>query len=83
MSITPTTASIADDAIETVGYATEHARWLSALMVAIHADITHGKGFKALDLASLGQYLADDCTNYLDREQKRLQGELNQAEAAQ
>lgn len=75
--------SITDDAIETVGYGKEHARWLSALMVAIHADITHGKGYKALDLASLGQYLADDCTNYLDREQKRLQVELVEAEAGQ
>jgi hypothetical protein len=75
--------TVADDAIETVGYGKEHARWLSALMVAIHNDMTHGKGFKVLDLASLGQYLADDCTNYLDREQKRLQVELVEAEANQ
>lgn len=83
MNLAQTPASIADDAIETVRYGQEHARWLSALMVAIHADLTHGKGFKALDLASLGQYLADDCTNYLDREQKRLQADLDQSEAAQ
>ncbi len=83
MSLARTTSSIANDAIESLGFGMEHARWLSALMVAIHADITHGKGFKALDLASLGQYLADDCTNYLEREQTRLQGELDQAEAAQ
>jgi len=75
--------AITDDAIETVGYGKEHARWLSALMVAIRHDMSHGNGFKVLDLASLGQYLADDCTNYLDREQKRLQVELVEAEAAQ
>lgn len=83
MNITPTTSSIANDAIESLGFGMEHARWLSALMVAIHTDIKHGHGYKVLDLASLGQYLADDCTNYLDREQKRLQGELDQAEVAQ
>ena len=83
MTIAQTPASIADDAIETVGYGKEHARWLSALMVAIHNDVKHGNGFKVLDLASLGQYLADDCTNYLEREQTRLQGELDQTEASQ
>ncbi|XLX40111.1 hypothetical protein ACK25U_20615 [Ectopseudomonas mendocina] len=83
MNTSLSASSIADDAIETVRYGQEHARWLSALMVAIHHDMTHGKGLKVLDLASLGQYLADDCTNYLDREQKRLQIELDQAEAAQ
>ena len=83
MSIQPTPSMIADDAIESVGYGKEHARWLSALMVAIHNDMKHGNGFKVLDLASLGQYLADDCTNYLEREQTRLKGELEQAEAAQ
>lgn len=83
MNIAQTPAIVANDAIESLGFGKEHACWLSALMVAIHADITHGKGFKALALASLGQYLADDCTNYLDREQKRLQIELDQAEAAQ
>ena len=83
MSIHLTPSMIADDAIETIGYGKEHARWLSALMVAIHNDVKHGNGFKVLDLASLGQYLADDCTNYLEREQTRLKGELEQAEAAQ
>lgn len=75
--------SLTDVAIETVGYGKEHARWLSALMVTIHHNMTHGQGFKVLDLASLGQYLADDCTNYLDREQKRLQAELVEAGAGQ
>lgn len=83
MNIARTASNVAQEAIEAVGFGYEHAKWLSALMVAIHADITHGKGFKALDLASLGQYLADDCRNYLERAQGELQRDLDQAEAAQ
>lgn len=32
-------ASVADDAIEQVRYGKEHARWLAALMTAIHREL--------------------------------------------
>lgn len=77
--ITRTSESIAGDAIESLGFGEQHSRWLSALMVAIDADITRGYGRKAKELASLGQYLADECANYLERERERLHRELSTA----
>ena len=74
-----TSESIAADAIESIGFGEQHTRWLSALMVAIDADIARGYGRKAKDLASLGQYLADECANYLERERQRLEQELSAA----
>lgn len=80
-------ASIADDTLEQVRYAQHHARWLAALMSAI-GDVLERPGpailearvSRALDLASLGQYLADDCWNYLGCEAERLQSELEEQE---
>lgn len=72
-------ASIADDAIEQVRYAKEHARWLGALMTAIHGELEpspallEARASRVQDLASLGQYLADDLANYMDRCASELQ----------
>ena len=78
-------ASIADDAIEQVRYGKEHARWLAALMTAIHRELEpspallEARASRAQDLASLGQYLADDLTNYMHSRANELQ---QQADAA-
>ncbi len=66
-------AAITDDAIEQVRYGKEHARWLAALMTAIHRELEpspallEARASRVQDLASLGQYLADDLANYMDR----------------
>jgi hypothetical protein len=76
-------ASIADDAIEQVRYAKEHARWLGALMTAIHRELEPSPALlearvsRAQDLASLGQYLADDLANYMDRCASELQAQAD------
>jgi len=82
-------ASIADDAIEQVRYAKEHARWLGALMTAIHGElepspaILEARVSRAQDLASLGQYLADDLANYMDRCASELQEKADAVGGAQ
>lgn len=81
-AITRTADTIADDAIDIVGYGQEHATWLSALMVAIRLDAEHNKGQKVADLATLGKYLADDCANYLGAQAGRLRSELEAQEVA-
>lgn len=78
-------ASVADDAIEQVRYGKEHARWLAALMTAIHRGLEPSpalletRASRVQDLASLGQYLADDLANYMDCRASELQ---QQADAA-
>lgn len=82
-------ASIADDAIEQVRYAKEHARWLAALMTAIHQGLEPSHALlearvsRAQDLASLGQYLADDLANYMDRCASELQAKADAVGGAQ
>lgn len=80
---------IAEDAIEFVEYGERHARWLSALMTAI-ANELEGRGSKAIDivrietakeLASLGQYLAADCSGYLELHAGNLLRDLEGGEA--
>lgn len=72
-----TAAAIADDALEFVRYGKEQTRWLSALMKAIALDVRHNQGRQSEDLAALGQYIAYDCSNYLDCHAETLQGQLN------
>lgn len=72
-------AMIADDAIEQLRYDREQANWLAALMRAIGTDLKTG-AHGAAALAGLGQYLADDLTNYIDRQVAHLQDALNTAE---
>lgn len=78
-------AMITDDAIEQVRYGKEHARWLAALMTAIHRELEpspallEARASRVQDLASLGQYLADDLANYMDCRADELQ---KQADAA-
>lgn len=55
-----TALSIGDDAVFQIVCGNERVTWLGALMRAIQADIKSGKGANVLDLASLGQYIADD-----------------------
>lgn len=80
-------ASIADEAIEQIRYSHQHARWLAALMAAIHNELEGGKAVldvrvnMAKDLASLGHYLADDLAGYSDNRAVDLQQQLDAAEA--
>lgn len=79
-------ASIADDSIELVRYGKCQTRWLAALMTAIRDQLEHGDAIlearvsTASDLAGLGQYLADDCSSYLDCEAERLQSQVEEQE---
>lgn len=78
-------AMVTGDAIEQVRYGKEHARWLAALMTAIQGELAHSPALlecranRAKDLASLGQYLADDLANYMHSRADELQ---QQADAA-
>ncbi|HAF93138.1 MAG TPA: hypothetical protein DCG67_15475 [Pseudomonas sp.] len=82
-------ASIADDAIEQVRYGQEHARWLAALMTAIHRELEPSpalltaRASRVQDLASLGQYLADDLANYMDCRASELQEKADAVGGAQ
>ena len=78
---TRTHEAIADDAIEFIEYGHEHSTWLSALMGAICLDAEHNRGRRVADLATLGQYLAEDCANYLDNHGGKLRRELEGGEA--
>lgn len=72
-------AAITDDAIEQVRYGKGHARWLAALMTAIRRELEPGPALlecrvsRAQDLASLGQYLADDLASYMHSRADELQ----------
>lgn len=81
-------AMIADDAIEQIQCARHHGRWLSALMASIRDTLTSSgpaclevRVSRAEDLASLGQYLADDMTGFLSDQEDALQQQLTAAEA--
>ncbi|SEI82411.1 hypothetical protein SAMN04244579_02125 [Azotobacter beijerinckii] len=74
--------SVADEAVETLGYGREQSTWLSALMTAIRLDAEHNQGRRVADLATLGQRLASDCANYLDTQASDLRRELDAQEVA-
>lgn len=82
-------AMVTDDAIEQVRYGKEHARWLAALMTAIQGELAHSPALlecranRAKDLASLGQYLADDLANYMHSRADELQQQADAAGGAQ
>ncbi|NHW00598.1 hypothetical protein [Stutzerimonas degradans] len=82
-------ASVADDAIEQVRYGKEHARWLAALMTAIHRELEpspallEARASRVQDLASLGQYLADDLANHMDCRASELQAKADAVGGAQ
>lgn len=82
-------AGIADDAIEQVRYGKEHARWLAALMTAIHRELEPSpallecRASRVQDLASLGQYLADDLANHMRSRADELQKQADAAGGAQ
>ncbi len=82
MSRAPT---IARDGLDAIEYAKEHALWLSALTATIHEQVGKGMTIAGVErvraLASLGQYLADDCAGYLCSEGERLTRELDAADA--
>ena len=76
--------TIADDAIEFIEHGEQHARWLAALMTAIGNELD-GRNSKVIvearisaakELASLGQYLANDCSGYLSNQAGELRREL-------
>ena len=75
-------AEIAEDALDFVRYGRDQVRWMAALMKSIQLDLKHNKGLDAKDLASLGLYLGQDCTNYLDDHAKALQTKFDAVENA-
>lgn len=76
-------STIADDALEFVRYGKDQVRWMAALMTAINLDLKYNKGRVATDLANLGQYLGEDCANYLDDHAGKLKDQLDAAEVGQ
>ena len=60
------------DAYDLATYSLEHGTWLAALMRSITLDARHNKGHNVAALAGLGQYLADDLSNYMDCEAERI-----------
>ena len=79
-------ALIADEAIEQIQYGTHNARWLAALMGAISDTlgsdgpaIPSARAERAKALASLGQYLADDLTGYMDARAEELLKQIGAA----
>ncbi|WP_425317637.1 hypothetical protein [Pseudomonas nitroreducens] len=86
-TLTSKLTAIANDGIEEIRNCHHHARWLAALMTAIHHELDRGPAIlechvsRAKDLASLGQYLGDDLANYTDCRAEELQSKLDSAEA--
>ena len=60
------------DAYDLATYSREHGNWLAALMRSITLDARHNQGRNVAALAGLGQYLADDLSNYMDCEAGRI-----------
>jgi len=60
------------DAYDLATLAHEYAKWLSAVARAIQLDCKHQNGTNALDLANLGQYLADDLNSHMSSEAERI-----------
>lgn len=60
------------DAYDLATYSREHGAWLAALMRSITLDAKHNEGRNVAALAGLGQYLADDLSNYMDCEAERI-----------
>ncbi|AZD50079.1 hypothetical protein [Pseudomonas chlororaphis] len=77
-----THANVASDAIDLIHSTREHVTWLTALLNAVRADVTHGKGLNVKALTGLGQYIGDDWANYLDCQTAELQEKLDAVEVA-
>ncbi|MNP44119.1 hypothetical protein D3C76_1379670 [compost metagenome] len=73
---------IADEALNLIDATHDHIGWLTALMTAIRADAKHNKGRDLEKLTGLGQYLSSDWDHYLDRQSKRLRGQLDMVEVS-
>ncbi|HDP4807087.1 hypothetical protein [Pseudomonas aeruginosa] len=77
---------IADDAIEQLRCSHQQARWMAALMTAIHTELDlnpamlEARVARAKDLASLGEYLSMDLANHTDCRVEELQAALDQSE---
>lgn len=67
IAVTPT------DAYDLATLASEYGKWLGALMKAISQDAKHGQGHSVAALTSLGRYLTDEMTNYMELEAERIQ----------
>ncbi len=73
-------AMVANDALDAIEYGRHLAKWLTAVMRSIQLDAQHNDGRNVETLASLGQYLGDDCAGHLSNEGERLAGELDAAQ---
>lgn len=73
--------TIGGDAVFQVICGNERVSWLGALMRAIQADLKTGSGHNALELAHLGQYIADDHA-YASDVAEDLQKKLDQLQLA-
>ncbi|WP_421548761.1 hypothetical protein [Pseudomonas sp. QD4] len=84
MTSSPRSASlIGGEAIDLIHSSREHITWLTALLNAVSADVTYGKGYNVKALAGLGQYIGDDWANYLNCQTTELQEKLDALEGKQ
>ncbi|MCS4261679.1 hypothetical protein EDF83_5969 [Pseudomonas protegens] len=84
MISSPRSASlIGGEAIDLIHSSREHITWLTALLNAVSADVTHGKGHNVKALTGLGQYIGDDWANYLNCQTTELQEKLDALEGNQ
>lgn len=72
MSFVATETVSPSDAYDLATLGHEYGRWLAVLTRAIQLDCKHNGGSSAQDLASLGQFLADNLSNEMDCEAERI-----------
>lgn len=77
-----THAHVADEAVDLVSATRDHVIWLTALLNAVRADVTHGKSRNVKALTELGQFVGDDWANYLDCQTSELREKLDALEVA-
>ena len=70
---TATTEKVtAIDAYDIATLANEYSKWLLAVTRAIQLDCEHQNGMSVLNLANLGQHLAEDMNSYMSSEAERI-----------
>lgn len=71
-----TVLEVADDAVEVLRYGNEQVKWLAALLKAIQLDAQYNQSSLSAELINLGQYLSNDCSEYLSEQSAQLQTQL-------
>ena len=71
---------VASDALDAIAHGQHLSNWLAAVLRSIQLDAEHNASRNIQTLASLGQYLGDDCANFLTSEGQRLRRDLDTVE---